>query len=487
MATVGAAGAVGVGTWAQSNDSEKQRVVVKAGGPQDDLDLKVGDQEGVIQVNAGTLSAEESFKACKTLSNAGSVPGKVVYTTIPKKSVRSEEGKNYEQETDTSGEGELDDYIYYRSYLAPEDTESAGEAIYFFYGDEEEYVPFDDVVFDRSNEDSKYGASVTLSEEDLEPIVDNQAYEYCFEVVYRPEDSQEALGDALYFDVEVVLSQGKANNARANEDNSEGKSEEYIEGYEKGYRFGYKEGYEQKEKGYDKDFEDKSEDYRNGYKKGYETGYDEGRSDYKKYEAESEDYRDGYLKGYLFGYEEGYEQKEKGYDKDFEDESEDYRNGYKKGYETGYGRGAEDYQKYADADAKKNENQDKQKFSEEYRKGYEKGYLEGYPDGYGQESKEVDADFEGKSDEYKEGYKKGYATGYDEGRSDYKQYKDKDEDYREGYKQGYLEGYPDAYEQKERVINADFSDKSEKYKQGYKKGYVAGYDRGNSDYEKYAS
>jgi hypothetical protein len=234
IATIGAAGAVGIGTWATSRDSERERVVVQAGGPQgdskanDDLDLRVEEQEGVIEVDAGTLPAGGTFTSCKTLSNTGSTPGNVVYVTIPESSVESAEGKGYDEETNTdeSDGGELDEHLFFRAYLAPEDTESNDEAVYFFHGNADSYVSFDGVPVDREGEDGDgdetYGAFVSLPEEDLQPIVDGQAYEFCFELFYRPEGSRDALGDSLSFDVELVLSQANGKSEENGTDNEDG-------------------------------------------------------------------------------------------------------------------------------------------------------------------------------------------------------------------------------------------------------------------------
>jgi hypothetical protein len=286
VATVGAASAVGLGTWAQSRDAENTQVVVTAGGPlgnggndngggdgggngnNDDLNLKVNGKEGLIKVNAGTLRPGETFKSCKTLSNVGNVPGANAYVTVPYDSVISKEGKNYDKETDVEGEGELDDNLSFRAYLNPEDEKNIEKARYFFYGSENEYVPFNDVIF-QQKEDGDYGAFIDFSEEDMKPIVGDQAYEFCFEVVYRRGDDYAALGDKLYFEIELGLEQGM------NKNDGQNRSAEYARGYKDGHRYGYEEGYERKQKGYEneKDFEDESKEYERGYQKGYQKGH----------------------------------------------------------------------------------------------------------------------------------------------------------------------------------------------------------------------
>lgn len=223
VATIGAANAVGLGTWARSQDTERERVVVQAGGPlgngdgngngngnsnaEGELNLVVGEQEGVIEVDAGTLNPGDAYRDCKTLSNAGDVPGGTVSVGIPGDSVESTEGENYDEETDTKGEGELDDYLDFRAYLAAEADAEAGSALAFFVGSENEYVSFNDVV-------SNGRVTIDLSEENLDPIQGKRTYEFCFEVAYRPDGERGAAGDTLQFDIEITLQQGTGQNDR---------------------------------------------------------------------------------------------------------------------------------------------------------------------------------------------------------------------------------------------------------------------------------
>lgn len=226
LSAIGAATAGGATSWATSRDTETKRVVVSAAGPKQQLDLKVDDTEGVIEVNAGTLDAGERFYDCETLSNEGSIPGEVIYVTIPADGVQSDEGDTFDAESDTKGEGELDDYLYFRSYLAPEGKERVEDAVAFFYGDDDEYVPFNDVVLDRSDTGRAYGAAVALPEYDLEPILGDHVYEFCFELVYRPKESTAAYGDELHFDVEITLEREK-------DEKEDQEDEEYEEEEEK--------------------------------------------------------------------------------------------------------------------------------------------------------------------------------------------------------------------------------------------------------------
>jgi hypothetical protein len=230
MSALGITTAGGATSWATSRDTETKRVVVSAAGPKQQLDLKVDNREGVIKVDAGTLHPGERFYDCETLSNAGEKPGEVVYVTIPEDGVRSEEGENFGAETDVEGEGELDDYLYFRAYLAPEGKERVEDAVAFFYGDSDEYVPFEEVVFDREESDYPYGAAVSLPDYDLQPIVDDYVYEFCFELVYRPQDSKAAYGDELYFDVEITLEE--ARDDEKEDDDEEDEKEEEEEEYD---------------------------------------------------------------------------------------------------------------------------------------------------------------------------------------------------------------------------------------------------------------
>lgn len=209
LAIIGTAGATGAGTIALSRDNETERTTVTAGGPENStstgsesdqnrtLDLKVGGSEGVIKVNAGTLQPGDTFKNCETLSNSGDISGRVLSMSIPKDSIETKEGTNYDEETDTSGEGELEDHLDLKAYLV---TPNAKKSRLFFHGGKETYIPFNTVV-DRGP------APVDFSENDLKPIVGEQKYEFCFVLRYASEDSREVFGDVLGFDIELTLEQ----------------------------------------------------------------------------------------------------------------------------------------------------------------------------------------------------------------------------------------------------------------------------------------
>ena len=195
IGTIGAAGALGAGTWAAYSDTETKRLATQAGT----LDLKVegedgqrdsqDDSEDMIHVQSGPLAPGEAFTDVEKLTNTGSVAGQCVSITIG--DVSSSEVENPESETNTGGNGELDDQLGLRAAL------DVGDGIEFFFGGSDSIADFDDVrgeTFFVNEELPKTGTN------------DESGDDLIIQGLFRDRlDNNAAQGDRLEFDVAVRL------------------------------------------------------------------------------------------------------------------------------------------------------------------------------------------------------------------------------------------------------------------------------------------
>lgn len=204
MATIGAAGAVGAGAWAQFSDEETGRVVAQAGT----LDLRINGGDRRATVDVGQLSPEDNvddpdspphtFEARYELTNVGNTTGNRVEVVIPSAGVQSMERDNPEPETNTGGQGELDDQLEVRAFLDNDSNDGNGNKGYFF-GGSDSYVPFEDVL------DNTYGVNENIDGGggDSDDLVIQGRFP-------DREDNNEAMGDRVRFDVEATLLQNEA-------------------------------------------------------------------------------------------------------------------------------------------------------------------------------------------------------------------------------------------------------------------------------------
>ena len=125
MATIGAAGAVGAGTWARFTDEESKNITVEAGR----LDLQFKDfrdgswtdwQDGPIDVDLGTFKNGQKKVHCELLRNNGTVPANELTVDIPDDGISQDENGNYEPEQsagDTDSGGDLLQFIEIAAYF----------------------------------------------------------------------------------------------------------------------------------------------------------------------------------------------------------------------------------------------------------------------------------------------------------------------------------------------------------------------------------
>lgn len=122
MATIGAAGAVGAGSWAAFSDEETANVTASGGT----LDLKVEDQDITgHQVSIGPVVPNGSKDIrTVTLKNTGTVPGNLGIDIT--KSGDSENSDSSGEYTDGDSNGELDDHLDFTIDVKNGRTNTAG-------------------------------------------------------------------------------------------------------------------------------------------------------------------------------------------------------------------------------------------------------------------------------------------------------------------------------------------------------------------------
>jgi predicted ribosomally synthesized peptide with SipW-like signal peptide len=101
MATIGVAGALGAGTWAQMHDTEQAAVAATAGT----LNLRANGGNATIPVKFKNLKNGDSKTETVTLTNTGSIPGESLCFYIPKSSIEERENSYMEAEREAGESG----------------------------------------------------------------------------------------------------------------------------------------------------------------------------------------------------------------------------------------------------------------------------------------------------------------------------------------------------------------------------------------------
>jgi predicted ribosomally synthesized peptide with SipW-like signal peptide len=194
MATIGAAGALGAGTWAEYSDQETAQLTVEAGT----LNLTIDGQDGnKAKVHVGPLEPADAnpdgnvFSESFTLKNTGTQYGNRQGLRIDH--VGSNEGVNNEAETNTDGNGELDDQLEIRAYV----TNGASKRDYLF-GSSDSFVDYNSV----RGESSGRGGFPMGPDATSELVVEGR--------FKNSPNNNAAQGDELVFNVLVTLYQRNA-------------------------------------------------------------------------------------------------------------------------------------------------------------------------------------------------------------------------------------------------------------------------------------
>ncbi len=192
MATVGAAGAFGAGTWARFKDTEQKQITVSAGT----LDLKVDGNNGPIPVTINDLENGEAAEDCETLTNVGNTPGGVLRFDIGD-IVENENGRSeVEIEAgDDDDTGELADYLYIKGSLACASGNCFHPEQQTGYVKLSEAAAWDNLVVELEN-----------------PLDEGDQCEFCFTVWFRNPDEKggytsDAMGDIVDFNIDITLDQ----------------------------------------------------------------------------------------------------------------------------------------------------------------------------------------------------------------------------------------------------------------------------------------
>ncbi|WP_049898616.1 TasA family protein [Halococcus agarilyticus] len=189
MATIGAAGAVGAGAWAQYSDEETARVKAEAGTLNLTIDGKDGNPSKRLDVGPLAPGGDGESRSFR-LKNEGNIGGTVLGLMLD--TVDSSEGTNNEAETNTGGGGELDDQLEVRAYV----VQSNSNRHFFGSSGSNNWVDYSSV------------AGEEYINEDVDPM---EADDLVIEV--RMEDvsnNNAAQGDTLTFDADVTLYQNSA-------------------------------------------------------------------------------------------------------------------------------------------------------------------------------------------------------------------------------------------------------------------------------------
>ena len=199
MATIGAAGAVGAGTWSRFTDEENKQVTVSAGT----LDLTVDGYNGeTVEVNGGPLKNGGKFEDCETLKNIGNVAGDTLIVELPTDGLVDYENglEEPEEGIDTTGgdpgagRGELSQYLSIKGSIGCVDSPCTPHANGAQYG----YVPL--------NQALGYPIEVPVD------MGKNDECQLCFTVKLSEEyvdsdNANDAMGDSTQFDIDLTLEQ----------------------------------------------------------------------------------------------------------------------------------------------------------------------------------------------------------------------------------------------------------------------------------------
>lgn len=207
MATIGAAGAVGAGTWARFTDEENKRVTATAGT----LDLRVRHDGQwyngkTVEVSGGPLENGGTFTDCETLQNVGNIAGDNIVVGLS--NVRDYENGSPEPEEGPagsgSGSGELSKYLMVKGTLRCggknyDCTPNASEA------STNGFVPLNQAS----------GHSISVGDD----IAPGDTCELCFTVKFTEEhldrtNANDAMSDQTLFDLDLALEQNPEQNSQ---------------------------------------------------------------------------------------------------------------------------------------------------------------------------------------------------------------------------------------------------------------------------------
>lgn len=176
IATIGTAGALGATTWAEMTDTENATVDAKAGS----IDLKANGNDETVTIDFGDdLSNGFSDTQSFDLTNNGSLPGEALNFAVS--NFNSGEGANPEPETDTTGEGELDD-------VADLDITLNGDSASY-----------------SIHQGAASGVSSLDTSVNLDPSLTNQTFTLDLAMSIPEENINQAMGDVFSFDLAVTL------------------------------------------------------------------------------------------------------------------------------------------------------------------------------------------------------------------------------------------------------------------------------------------
>jgi hypothetical protein len=207
MATIGAAGAVGAGTWAQYSDEETLDITATAGS----LDLRMeyegttygeGDGSASVPISVGggtdgestngSFAPGDSVERVVKLWNAGNTTGNSFDVSIS--NVDSGEGSSWEPEKNGGTVGELDDQLEIRVSLKNGGSFSNHRII----DSSGNFVAFNTARSNTYHEVENLDAGGSSADAD----------ELKVELHYVDDSNNNAsMGDTLNFDLDVVLNQ----------------------------------------------------------------------------------------------------------------------------------------------------------------------------------------------------------------------------------------------------------------------------------------
>ena len=201
MATVGAAGAVGAGTYSRFTDEENKRVTVSAGT----LDLTVDGYNGTtVEVDGGPLRNGEVLKDCETIRNIGDIGADQIEVGLS--SLKDYENGIEEPEQDagdtsgSSGEGELSQYLTVKGSVCDNPCIPGGVSV-------DKYIDLQTAV----------KAGTRTAEVNLPPSSKggsgSETCQLCFYVKLDEDtpNANDAMSDKAQFDIDLTLIQNREN------------------------------------------------------------------------------------------------------------------------------------------------------------------------------------------------------------------------------------------------------------------------------------
>lgn len=240
MGTVGAAGAMGAGTWAQFTDTETKRVTVKAGS----LDLRVDGKNGVIEVGHGPLVGGQCTGIhCEKLTNVGATPGEslgfelhdvVDYEMGGPDAERAAEGKD-SLPYPGKGKGELSNYLQIFAFLVCK-TDGKWTFEPIFYDDSNDPADVSAALSDGYEPSTDGDGSVAGDKDDCwlarehginlwqatdvgrrcveptRPLGEGDWCKFCYQLSFEDVPANDAMTDKTTFDVDVSLGTGGCEN-----------------------------------------------------------------------------------------------------------------------------------------------------------------------------------------------------------------------------------------------------------------------------------